>query len=208
MPDAAAFPTEALPDRGAEITRWRRRSRLIRTLRLLLPAIMLAIVGLLALQVVWKGLAEQPAAQREARTAIRLLNARFVGRVEDGRGFMLGAKQAIRSEDDYQSVSLIEPMLTVGDGVAASRVLAKIGNYNERDKMLRLRGDVRIDDGKGLRFMSEEAIIDTRTGKVVGQSQVQGDGPLGQLNAKSYSVEDKGDRLVFRGGVRARVEGR
>ena len=98
-------------------------------------------------------------------------------------------------------------MLTVGDGVAASRVLAKIGNYNERDKMLRLRGDVRIDDGKGLRFMSEEAIIDTRTGKVVGQSQVQGDGPLGQLNAKSYSVEDKGDRLVFRGGVRARIEG-
>ena len=52
------------------------------------------------------------------------------------------------------------------------------------------------------------AFMDTRTGKVVGQSQVQGDGPLGQLNAKSYSVEDKGDRLVFRGGVRARVEGR
>ena len=208
MPDAAAFPVSSAPDRRAEGLRWKRRSRLIRTLRVLLPAIMLAVVGLLAAQVVWKSVSEQPAAQREARTAIRLVNARFVGRVEDGRGFMIGAKQAIRSEDDYQSVSLIEPMLTVGDGVAASRVLAKIGNYNERDKMLRLRGDVRIDDGKGLRFMSEEAIIDTRTGKVVGQSQVQGDGPLGQLNAKSYSVEDKGDRLVFRGGVKARVEGR
>ena len=208
MPDAAAFPVSSAQDRRAEGLRWKRRSRLIRTLRVLLPAIMLAVVGLLAAQVVWKSVSEQPAAQREARTAIRLVNARFVGRVEDGRGFMIGAKQAIRSEDDYQSVSLIEPMLTVGDGVAASRVLAKIGNYNERDKMLRLRGDVRIDDGKGLRFMSEEAIIDTRTGKVVGQSQVQGDGPLGQLNAKSYSVEDKGDRLVFRGGVRARVEGR
>ena len=207
MPDAAAFPVSSALDRRAEGLRWKRRSRLIRTLRVLLPAIMLAVVGLLAAQVVWKSVSEQPAAQREARTAIRLVNARFVGRVEDGRGFMIGAKQAIRSEDDYQSVSLIEPMLTVGDGVAASRVLAKIGNYNERDKMLRLRGDVRIDDGKGLRFMSEEAIIDTRTGKVVGQSQVQGDGPLGQLNAKSYSVEDKGDRLVFRGGVRARIEG-
>ena len=63
-------------------------------------------------------------------------------------------------------------------------------------------------EAKGLRFLSQEAIVDTRTGKVVGQSQVQGEGPLGQLNAKSYSVEDKGDRLVFRGGVRARVEGR
>lgn len=208
MPDAAAFPGSTAQDRRAEITRWRRRSRLILVLRLVLPAIMLAILGLLALQVVWRTLAEQPAAQREARTAIRLVNARFVGRVEDGRSFMIGAKQAIRSEDDYQSVSLIEPMLVVGEGQGSSRIVARIGNYNERDRMLRLRGDVRIDDGKGLRFMSQEAIIDTRTGKVVGQSQVQGDGPLGQLNAKSYSVEDEGDRLVFRGRVRARVEGR
>lgn len=207
MPDSAAFPASTAPDRRAEIVRWRSRSRLIRTLRVLLPVTMLAILGLLAAQVVWKGLAEQPAAQREARTAIRLLNARFVGRVEDGRGFMIGAKQAIRSEDDYQSVSLVDPMLTVGQGAGSSRVMAKIGNFNERDKMLRLRGDVRIDEGQGFRFMSQEAIIDTRTGKVVGQSQVQGDGPLGQLNAKSYSVEDKGDRLVFRGGVRARIEG-
>ena len=207
MPDAAAFPASTAPDRRAEITRWRSRSRLIRTLRIVLPLVMLAILGGLAAQVVWKGMSEQPAAQREARTAIRLLNARFVGRVEDGRGFMLGAKQAIRSEDDYQSVSLVEPMLTVGQGEGSSRVMAKIGNFNERDKMLRLRGDVRIDEGQGFRFMSQEAIIDTRTGKVVGQSQVQGDGPLGQLNAKSYSVEDKGDRLVFRGGVRARIEG-
>jgi lipopolysaccharide export system protein LptC len=84
---------------------------------------------------------------------------------------------------------------------------ARIGSYNERDKLLRLRGDVRIVDGKGHHFASQEAIIDTRTGGVVGQSQVQGDGPLGQLNAKSYSVQDKGDRLVFKGGVHARIEG-
>jgi lipopolysaccharide export system protein LptC len=207
MTDAAAPQASTAPDRRAETARWRRHSRLIRTLRTVLPLVMLAILGGLAAQVVWKGISEQPAAQREARTAIRLLNARFVGRVEDGRGFMIGAKQAIRSEDDYQSVSLVEPMLTVGQGERSSRVMAKIGNFNERDKMLRLRGDVRIDEGQGFRFMSQEAIIDTRTGKVVGQSQVQGDGPLGQLNAKSYSVEDKGDRLVFRGGVRARIEG-
>jgi lipopolysaccharide export system protein LptC len=208
MQNAAAFPVSTAQDRRAEITRWRRRSRLILVLRLVLPAIMVAIVGLLALQVVYRSIAEQPAAQREARTAIRLINARFVGRVEDGRPFMIGARQAIRSEDDYQSVSLVDPTLVVGEGPTSSRIAARIGNYNERDRMLRLRGDVRIDDGKGLRFSSQEAIVDTRTGKVVGESQVQGDGPLGQLNAKSYSVEDEGDRLVFRGRVKARVEGR
>ncbi len=210
MPDAVAFPEQAAPDRRAEIARWRRRSRLVRTLRVLLPALMLAIVASLTGQVIWRNVAEQPAVQRESRAAIRLVNARFAGRVQDGRGFMLGARQALRHDDDYQQVSLVDPFLTVGEDGAAgtSRVTARIGNYNERDRMLRLRGDVRIDDGAGNRFASQEAIIDTRTGKVVGQSQVQGDGPLGQLNAKSYSVEDRGDRLIFRGGVRARVEGR
>jgi lipopolysaccharide export system protein LptC len=209
MPDAVALPAEPAPDRRAEIVRWRRRSRIVRALRVVLPVAMAAILAALAAQVIWRNIAEQPSAQREARPAIRLVNARFVGRVQDGRGFMIGARQALRHEDDYQQVSLVDPFLTVGeDGKpGTSRVTARIGNYNERDKMLRLRGDVRIDDGAGHRFASQEAIIDTRTGKVVGQSQVQGDGPLGQLNANSYSVEDKGDRLVFRGGVRARIEG-
>jgi lipopolysaccharide export system protein LptC len=210
MPDAAAFTAPAVPDRRGEIVRWRRRSRLVRTLRIVLPAAMAIILAALAGQVIWRGATEQPSAQKEARAAIRLVNARFVGRVQDGRSFMIGARQALRHEEDYQQVSLTEPFMMVGEegATGTSRVTARIGNFNERDKMLRLRGDVRIDDGKGLRFTSQEAIIDTTTGKVVGQSQVQGDGPLGQLNAKSYSVEDKGDRLVFRGGVRARIEGR
>ena len=47
MPHAAAFPAPSAADRRAEAARWRRRSRLIRTLRVLLPAVMLVIVGLL-----------------------------------------------------------------------------------------------------------------------------------------------------------------
>jgi lipopolysaccharide export system protein LptC len=159
--------------------------------------------------VVWRNITALPTPQKEARTAIRLVNARLAGRVKDGRSFTIGAKQAIRDENDYQSISLMEPILLIGEGLPGeARMSARIGSYNERDKLLRLRGDVRIIDGKGHHFVSQEAIIDTRTGGVVGQSQVQGDGPLGQLNAKSYSVQDKGDRLVFKGGVHARIQGR
>jgi len=210
MTETAAFTPATTPERRAQLTRWRQRSRLVRSMRVVLPIVMLAILATLAGLVIWRSLNEQAAPQREAQTAIRLVNARFVGQVKDGRSFMIGARQALRDEKDYQSVSLMEPMLMVGagPGKGASRVTARIGNYSESDHMLRLRGDVRIDDGKGLRFAAQEAIIDTRTGDVVGQSQVQGDGPLGQLNANSYSVEDKGDRLVFRGGVHARIQGR
>lgn len=206
--DAAAYPVPTMSDRRAEIARWRRRSRLIRTLRIVLPIVIGLIAAALVGEVVWRNITALPTPQKEARTAIRLVNARLVGRVKDGRGFVIGAKQAIRDEHDYQAISLMEPILVIGEGLPnAAQMSARIGSYNERDKLLRLRGDVRIVDGKGHSFASQEAIIDMRTGNVVGQSQVRGDGPLGQLNAKSYSVQDKGDRLVFKGGVHARIEG-
>lgn len=208
MPDAAAFPAPSASDRRAEIVRWRRRSRVIRALRIVLPALIGLIAAALVGEVVWRNIIQAPTPQKEARTAIRLLNARLVGRVKDGRSFTIGARQAIRGENDYQSISLMEPILVIGEGLPnMAQMSARIGSYNERDQLLRLRGEVRIVDGKGHSFASQEAIIDTRTGSVVGQSQVQGDGPLGQLNAKSYSVQDKGDRLVFKGGVHARIEG-
>ena len=34
---------------------------------------------------------------------------------------------------------------------------------------------------------------------------IEGDGPVGQVSADSYSVKDKGDRIEFRGRVRTRV---
>lgn len=207
--DAAAYPVPTMSDRRTEIARWRRRSRLIRTLRVVLPVVIGLITAALVGEVVWRNIVALPTPQKEARTAIRLVNASLAGRVKDGRSFTIGARQGIRDEHDYQSIILMEPVLVIGEGRAGeARMSARIGSYNERDKLLRLRGDVRIVDGKGHRFASQEAIIDTRTGGVVGQSQVQGDGPLGQLNAKSYSVQDKGDRLVFKGGVHARIQGR
>ena len=70
---------------------------------------------------------------------------------------------------------------------------------------LRLTGEVRIDDGLGNRVASNDITIDTRTGTAVGQTGIEGDGPVGQVSADSYSVKDKGDRIEFRGRVRTRV---
>ena len=205
---AADFPLPSPSERRAVVQRWHRRSRLIRSLRIVLPALMAVILSGMTGLVVWRSITDNSAPPKDGHTSIRLINARFVGRVEDGRGFMLGARSAVRDERDYQKVTLAEPMFTVGAETAQpSRILAKSGVYNERDKLLHLLGNVRIDDGQGLRFASETATVDMRTGKLVGDEGVQGDGPLGQVTAKSYSVDRDGDRMVLRGGVRARIEG-
>jgi lipopolysaccharide export system protein LptC len=83
---------------------------------------------------------------------------------------------------------------------------AKHGVYRQDTFGLNLKDDVRLDDGAGYRFASEESFVDTKTGNVSGESTMNGEGPSGQVQSRAYSVYDKGDRIVFRGGVRARFE--
>lgn len=186
---------------------WRRRSSVIRALRWGLPALMALLVVALVSFFVASSIAAGNLKPRESNTEIKLVGARFMGRMEDGRSFLIGAGQAVRSDTAMQEVVLTDPILNLGGETgAAQRMTAKRGIYNEQTRMLRLSGDVRIDDGAGQRVATNDAIIDTRTGKMTGDQGLTGDGPLGQVQAKSYDVDRETGRVVMKGGVRARIE--
>ena len=55
-------------------------------------------------------------------------------------------------------------------------------------------------------FETVESLFDTRSGELIGSGPVQGSGDLGEITAKSYGVYDKGDRMVFKGGVHTRMD--
>jgi lipopolysaccharide export system protein LptC len=190
----------------ADLLRWRRRSRLIGALRKVLPgAIALLILSLVG-QVLWTSLTAKKSEARETPVAIRMLNPRFFGRDDQGRSFMIGARQASRDDRNLQRVTLDQPTVALGlDTPTPSRVSALSGVYTEGDRMLRLTGQVRIEDGAGYRFATEQALVDTRAGTVTGDMAMIGEGPVGAVTSKSYSVFDKGDRMVFKGGVSARI---
>jgi lipopolysaccharide export system protein LptC len=190
---------------GPAMDRWRRRSGLIKTLRWALPAVMAAIALFLVGAVVVSGVKTSPQV-KAAQTAIRLVNARFLGRVKDGRSFQIGAINATRDEKNLNVVVLNEPNLTIGGETATpSRLSARRGEYDEVSRMLTLTGDVRIDDGAGRRLNSERAVIDMKEGKIVGREGISGDGPMGQFSAESYDVNQKDKKLEFKGRVRARL---
>ncbi|PTT73642.1 hypothetical protein DBR41_28045, partial [Pseudomonas sp. HMWF010] len=104
-------------------------------------------------------------------------------------------------------VYLEAPTLTLGiDEEQPTRVTASTGVYREDTLKLSLKGDVRLDDGGGYRFASDQALVDTMTGNITGETALTGEGPKGQVQSNAYSVYDKGDRIVFRGGVRTRID--
>jgi lipopolysaccharide export system protein LptC len=192
---------------SADLGRWRRRSRRVLAARILLPA---AIVGLLVVvvsQVGWRTYMAATHPPAEAKTEIRLITPRFYGQSTDGRSFMITARSAIRDDADPRRIILDDPALTLDLGSPTpTRMTAKHGVYRQDDFSLQLKENVRLDDGAGYRFASEESLVDTKTGDVTGESTMNGEGPSGQVQSRAYSVYDKGDRIVFRGGVRARFE--
>lgn len=188
------------------IDRWRRRSRVIRGLRLALPALIGLIFACLGGMVAYNAVVTRNAEPQEGEAPIRLVNPRFSGRDDKGRAFVLTAKSATRDRRDYQRVLLEAPALVLDEtGPDALRLGSAHGVYHEGDRKLELNGGVRVAGARAA-FATAASLFDTKTGELVGSGPIQGSGSLGEISAKSYGVYDKGDRIIFKGGVRTRVE--
>ena len=178
----------------------------VRTLRVILPTLAIGVAAAIVGQGTIRALAAKDAPPAAA-APLRMDNPRFTGVMKDGRAFLITASSAIRDPANADQVFLKAPQLTRGYGSPApTHVVSKDGAYQEEKGALLLTGDVKIDNGAGYQFASQKALIDTRTGDLVGNAGIQGAGPNNsQVQADSYTVGDKGDRVIFKGRVRTRL---
>ena len=178
----------------------------VRTLRVILPTLAIGVAAAIVGQGTIRALAAKDAPPATA-APLRMDNPRFTGVMKDGRAFLITASSAIRDPANADQVFLKAPQLTRGYGSPApTHVVSKDGAYQEEKGALLLTGDVKIDNGQGYQFASQKALIDTRTGDLVGNAGIQGAGPNNsQVQADSYTVGDKGDRVIFKGRVRTRL---
>jgi lipopolysaccharide export system protein LptC len=201
--DIAVVPP---PDRRAQVLRWRRRSRLVRRLRIALPAVIGLILAGLAAAIAYNALTSEPGQARETSAPIRLVHPRFVGRDDKGRAFVLTAESATRDPHEFQRVHLVRPALVIDEqGPDPIRLAATAGVYNEGTFKLDLLGGVRLVGSKAA-FDTATSLFDTKTGEIAGSGPIQGSGSLGEIQAKNYAVSDKGQRMIFTGGVHTRLD--
>ena len=184
----------------------RSHSRFVRILRIALPALMVAVIATLAALVVSHAVRRHAAAHQDSTTPIRMTNPHFFGRDNQGRAFTLGAREAARDEKSIQVVLLQFPTLILGVGGPSPRNLtADSGVYHEDTRMLLLRGHVRANDAKNSKFATNEALVNTRTGAVTGAQALATQTTQGAVKSNSFDVYDKGNRVIFKGGVHARL---
>jgi lipopolysaccharide export system protein LptC len=203
---ASHIAIAAAPDRREQVLRWRRRSRMIRALRVILPAVIGLILLFLAGAVAYNAFTAQPSQPKETSAPIRLVRPRFVGRDERGRAFVITAQSATRDPADYLRVVLDHPALVLDEeGPDPIRLTSVAGVYHEGTFQLDLHGGVRLVGSKAA-FDTDTSLYDTKTGEIHGPGPIQGSGSLGEINAKSYAVYDKGNRVIFKGGVHTRLD--
>lgn len=180
--------------------RWRARSRRVKLYRRVLPIVILMLAGgaltWTVFRTVMSGVERKASESRE----IRLDNPMFHGQDAQGRSFVIGAKGAIR-DPATGYFRLVGPLLKLNlGGRKVTELTADGGTYIETSRKVVIGPNVKISDGgSGFVLTTPEAVVDTNTGVVTGDKGVQGQGPLGTINASSYAIYDQGQRVVFSG---------
>jgi len=193
------------PHGRTDFERWRRRSRLIRILRIVLPALIALIFLALVGSVAWSTFRAQPRQAATQNEPIRIVAPRFVGRDDKGRAYVLTAVSATRDPKDYQRVVLDKPALVMDEGGPDEmRLRGTSGVFRDDTRRLQLTDGVRMSDPRNA-FETAASEFDGKTGELIGSGPIQGAGALGEVQARSYGVYDKGERLVFKGGVHTRL---
>jgi lipopolysaccharide export system protein LptC len=193
---------------AATASAFRARSRRVQLLRRLLPVMILVLAGgtisWIVLRTVMSDVERKAGTSRE----VRLDNPMFHGQDAQGRSFVIGAQGAVRDPNTGR-FRLVGPALRLNlGGRKVTTLTADGGEYNEAAKTVTIGPNVRISDGgSGFTLVTPEAVVNTATGVVTGSKGVQGNGPLGTINASSYAIYDQGERVVFSGSGDNKVRG-
>jgi lipopolysaccharide export system protein LptC len=181
-------------------------SRFIRAMRVVLPAAIVALAALLAMFMTTHEVRVRSSAPRETASRFHMVNPHFFGRDSQGRAFEIRAAEAARSDTDMQVVLLDHVVMALDmNGAQPRRLSADHGVYREDTRILRLTSNVHVDDGRASSVVTNQAIVDTRAGTVSGAQHVDSQTTVGSMQAGQYTVLEKGNRVILRGGVHARI---
>lgn len=186
---------------------FRRRSRVVAWVKVLLP---LAALGLLSTVFL---LAREPggamdipyAELEEIAREPRIDRPRLAGVAPDGTTVALSAERVDFVQGRPEAFTLSAPRLETASEAGGSATLdAALGEVDGAERRLRLTGRVRIESSAGYLVETPDLSADLSTGTLVA-GPVTATAPLGSITAGGLRLtqgEGRGARLVFNEGVR------
>jgi len=188
------------PQRQMTLAQARRRSSFIGLLRMVFVAGAAISAGVIIGPIAATTLngAGQQIDQLAGDEVVTMVNARFTGRNVVGDAYVITAEEARRRRADSSVINLTNPRLVDDKG---TQVSAPVGVFYQNTEYLDLFQDVKVRDAEGYEFTTTAARVFVQDGRIEGLEPLSGNGPLGDVRADSYEIEDEGDRVIFRGNV-------
>lgn len=186
----------------------RRHSRVVRVLRVAIPAgvvILAAVVFLLVYFNPLRMLAKLPIDVKNlvvAGTKITMEKPHLSGFTHDARAYELSADSAKQdlARPDMVELSNLRAKVQMQDKSTVD-LSAATGVYDSKGELLTLSNDIALKSSAGYRAQLSEAIIDIRNSHVVSRKPVEVDMLQGTLRANGLEIVDNGDVVRFGGGV-------
>jgi lipopolysaccharide export system protein LptC len=189
------------------------RGRLLDVLRFLLPALALALVGLV---VAWPQIIGGPSGlivpifslgDSDQTTMLRMDGPRYVGQTKQGEPYELTAQSASLDPLAPNLIHLDQLAADLARGDGDINLKAINGTYDRDAENLLLDGGIEVNTSSGYRFATPSAKVILEDGRVIGQQPVEGAGPAGTLSADRFEIRDGGDILQFDGRVKVTLKG-
>ena len=133
------------------------------------------------------------------------VNGNFTAEMHPQFVYTAGQTLSLSSDDDSWVFINNQLVLDQG-GVHPSTLTADTGVYHEDTRILLLRGHVHGVNAADQRFVTDRAVVDTKTGTVEGSQPLAAQSSQGAIQSRSYSVDNKSKTVVFKGGVHAQLK--
>jgi len=205
--DAETENSERRARLSQQIAAVRRRSRVIRDLRIAFPA---AIVALALLNVGWitvQTIINSMNLYSGNGDEQRMTNPLYFGQSDKGDRYRVSGLEAVRKGKDATFVTLKAPNITLrGDTDRQTRISAANGVFDQNTKLFTLTGHVVFQSGSSdFSLYTEKAIVDLGKSTLYGDKHVVGNGSVGHIEAESFVISDSGNKAVFNGRGEAKA---
>jgi lipopolysaccharide export system protein LptC len=132
-------------------------------------------------------------------------NATIAGTGKDNQPFEVTAKSGVQDLDQETLVHLqtVNGLFQRPTGNKLN-VTAARATYDTQTKQMALDGEVVFDEAGRFRAVMDGATVNTETQTLQSRSPVKVEVIGGTITADSFSVGERGERMIFKGGVKAR----
>ena len=205
---ARAYWTTSRSDAERAFHAARRHSRLVRILRIAVPASVAVGVIIIALITYFnplRMLARLPINIDNlvvSGTKVTMEQPRLSGFTRDARAYELTADTAAQdmTKPDIVELRNIRAKVEMQDK-SSMEMTAVTGIYDAKGEILKLDQNILLNSSTGYQGHLSEALVDIRKGNVVSEHPVEVKLLQGTLNANRLDIVDSGDVIRFHGGV-------